>query len=483
MTTTILTQNVDFFTGDSGEDTILGLNGGDILNGAAGDDTIYGGDGNDILTGGTGADSLYGGSGIDTASYFAEDHKVDADLESDSAWVNGVKDTLDGIENLTGTEFSDVLKGNALANTLAGNFGADTLWGRGGNDKLYGGAANDSLIGGEGGDLLDGGSGRDKALYVFSGEGVIVNLVTGTGLGGEAQNDTLISIEDVDGSAHDDIITGNSLDNTIMGYGGNDTLSGGRGNDELMGGDGNDIINGGMGNDIIYATAGEDSYNGGGGFGYDSDTLSYMMSDGGVDIDLQNNSASGGFADDHTIVSIENLFGSVHGDTLRGNGFGNTLRGYVGDDEINGRGGADMLHGEHGNDEIKGGDGDDVIIGGEGRDVMEGDAGADRFVFENVLHSGTTNATRDIIEDFEQGIDKIDLSGFDGRPGTPVPGHQPLDFLGEDSFNVIVGHAELRFRHNDGRTIIEIDTDYDGVANTAIRLDGIYDLTLSDFIL
>ena len=50
----------------SGNDTIQGSIGGDVLNGGAGRDRLYGGAGNDVLNGGTGSDRLYGNSGNDT---------------------------------------------------------------------------------------------------------------------------------------------------------------------------------------------------------------------------------------------------------------------------------------------------------------------------------------------------------------------------------------------------------------------------------
>ena len=72
--------------------------------------------------------------------------------------------------------------------------------GRGGNDLLRGGAGADTLHGGDGG---------DTASYFFGASGVTVDLVFGTGTGGEAQGDTLIGIEGVTGStAGGDTLTG-----------------------------------------------------------------------------------------------------------------------------------------------------------------------------------------------------------------------------------------------------------------------------------
>ncbi|MEJ5167710.1 MAG: calcium-binding protein, partial [Arcobacteraceae bacterium] len=77
-----------------------------------------------------------------------------------------------------------------------------------------------------------------------------------------------------------------------------------------------------------------------------------------------------------TIFEIENLFGSVQNDILRGDTNGNTLHGHSGNDVIYGIGGANFLIG---------GQGDDTLIGGSGVDRYDGgdeDAG--------VGYTGTT---------------------------------------------------------------------------------------------
>jgi hypothetical protein len=85
---------------------------------------------------------------------------------------------------------------------------------------------------------------------------VIVNLATGTGLGGDAQGDKLTSIENVIGSDVNffaDDLTGNDAANRLEGLAGYDTLTGGRGNDTLLGGSEGDqfIWNNGDGSDFV----------------------------------------------------------------------------------------------------------------------------------------------------------------------------------------------------------------------------------------
>ena len=57
--------------------------------------------------------------------------------------------------------------------------------------------------------------------------------------------DTLISIENVVGTASDDVLIGNSGANRLESYAGNDVLTGGAGSRCAVGGAGNDSLNGG----------------------------------------------------------------------------------------------------------------------------------------------------------------------------------------------------------------------------------------------
>ncbi|WP_037006399.1 calcium-binding protein, partial [Pseudomonas asplenii] len=116
-----------------------------------------------------------------------------------------------------------VINGTSGADTLVGTTGADELYGFAGNDSLDGGAGNDLLDGGAGADVLNGGAGTDTASYANSTAGVTVNLVTGTGVGGDAQGDTLIGIERVVGSAFNDTLTAQTNGHSLVGGQGNDT--------------------------------------------------------------------------------------------------------------------------------------------------------------------------------------------------------------------------------------------------------------------
>jgi Ca2+-binding RTX toxin-like protein len=212
------TAFADDIFGFGGKDILFGFLGNDRLDGGLGDDQLFGDVGNDTLIGGAGADRLDGGAGVDTADYFGASAGVFVSL---STGIGGsgdaTGDRLIDVENLVGSSFNDVLTGSAGANVLVAGFGNDAIEGLGGADTL------------------DGGDGVDTASYVSSAAGVIVDLALGAGLGGDATNDTLISIENVFGSGFADILTGDAQANLIIGAGGADRLVGGRGADLLVG--------------------------------------------------------------------------------------------------------------------------------------------------------------------------------------------------------------------------------------------------------
>jgi Ca2+-binding RTX toxin-like protein len=255
-------------------------------------------------------------------------------------------------------------------------------------------AGNDILKGGGGADVLNGGWGRDTASYVDSHAAVTVNLMNGTGQGGTAQGDTLISIEDVIGSSYDDLIYGSDASNT---------LTGGFGNDTLKGGGGVDTLDGGAGNDNLWVDTTGDIASGGAGI----DTLVLGRS---MTVSL----ASGelfegihGHTHDPTpkVTGIENVSGSALADRIIGSDGANVLHGNDGDDSIDGRAG---------NDTIVGGWGDDKISGGLGADQLTGGFGNDTFFFRTLDASTLQNGKpQDVILDFVRGSDKIDLFDLD----------------------------------------------------------------------
>jgi len=245
--------------GEGGDDMILGRSGHDFLLGGAGDDIIDGGFGNDILRGGPGADTLIGGIGKDWAQYNTAGAGVTLSLATGGTGGEAAGDSFSEIENIRGSGFADDLTGDAARNlimagagddTIDGGAGPDVLYGEAGDDTITGGADGDELYGGAGADVLDGGGGNDWARYDTSPAGVTVNLATGTGLGGDAEGDTLAGIEFLWGSAFADTLTGDGCVNMIRGGGGDDVIRSGGGNDILEGHGGADIFIFGAGDGI-----------------------------------------------------------------------------------------------------------------------------------------------------------------------------------------------------------------------------------------
>ena len=151
------------------------------------------------------------------------------------------------------------------ANTETDIAGDDFLRSDAGNQRLNGLGGDDVLVGGAGADILDGGDGTDSASYFNHPADIEINLETGTGKGGDAEGDVLISIEGILGGTGDDRLTGNNADNVISGTGGNDILNGGAGNDSLNGNSDDDRLDGGSGNDRLNGGGGDDTLIGGNG--------------------------------------------------------------------------------------------------------------------------------------------------------------------------------------------------------------------------
>jgi Ca2+-binding RTX toxin-like protein len=318
-------------------------NGADTIYGFGGNDTISGLGGNDEIKGGGGADAINGGSGIDTANYSDSSEGVLVSLASGLGFGGTAEgDTLTNVENLTGSSHDDWLVGNGSSNVLTGLEGNDILDGGDGADTLYGDSGNDTLKGGGGADTLNGGSGIDTANYNGSDAGVFVSLYHDTASGGDAAGDELNSIENLTGSAHDDVLWGNDGANVLKGQAGDDTLKGYGGADTLWGGDGADYLDGGTGIDTMFGGQGNDSYvvdNAG-------DVVSESSGEG---TDLVRTSIN------YTLgANVENLSTTSASGTsalsLTGNSLANTITGNDGDNAINGGGGGDTMIGNGGDD-------------------------------------------------------------------------------------------------------------------------------------
>tara|TARA_R110002167_G_scaffold18526_6_gene69290 strand:+ start:302 stop:4021 length:3720 start_codon:yes stop_codon:yes gene_type:complete len=172
----------------------------------------------------------------------------------------------------------------------------------------------------------------------------------------------------------------------VHGSFGNDVLTGGDGADVLFGEDGDDVISGGAGNDFLQGGRGDNVIDGGTGI----DTLIYAGLTRGVDLDLAAGTATAAGRDQ--ISGIENVYGSIWADHLRGDAGSNLLFGSDGADILDGRGGADTLVGGAGADTLTGGDGDDTFVfgTGDGADVITDLSTGDRLVIHGYTGSRQT---------------------------------------------------------------------------------------------
>ena len=101
----------------------------------------------------------------------------------------------------------------------------------------------------------------------------------------------------------------------------------------------------------------------------------YADSNQAVQIDL----AAHGLGD----VSIRNVSGSDHDDSITGNNQDNMISGGVGSDSLDGGEGNDDLDGGTGSDDLDGGKGDDNLDGGAGADNIDGGDGKDVASYNN----------------------------------------------------------------------------------------------------
>ena len=115
---------------------VVGGSGADSLFGGNLNDKLFGGPGSDLIIGNLGNDVLDGGSGIDTVSYATATSRVEVSLTNGRAVGGAGTDTLLAFENLTGSNFNDLLTGNSGANIIRGGLGTDSIIGGGGTDSI-----------------------------------------------------------------------------------------------------------------------------------------------------------------------------------------------------------------------------------------------------------------------------------------------------------------------------------------------------------
>lgn len=260
----------------------------------------------------------------------------------DTVVVGGAGINLNPAES---TDDADVTINGSAAVTVDGLAGQDALSVAGGEGTgapaagtLNGGDDDDRLAGATGGSSFDGGAGEDTIDYTGA-NGVNVDLGAGGASHTGGGTDAITAIENALGSPGNDVVTGTPQANT------------------LSGGDGDDRIDGRAGDDVLDGAA-------------DRDTVRFRTSDGGVEVDLRDGTATGD--GDDTLAAFENVMGTKKADTIRGDGGRNKLAGGAGGDELLGQDGSDFVTGGPGNDRVNGQGGADALFGRAGRDQLDG---------------------------------------------------------------------------------------------------------------
>ncbi|WP_133407096.1 calcium-binding protein [Parashewanella tropica] len=310
-------------------------------------------------------------------------HKAEVDLATNTNKVTVVRETnvsIDGniphsqalnaadetlvrtesiyeFENITGTKYQDTLRGTETSNRLRGGEGNDVLEGRGGDDILLGGLGRDVLKGGEGSDTASWADIKGP-LHGHYG-GIKASLFTNKSTIAGRDEDSLESIENLEGSKFDDHLIGNNSANVIDGGSGKDTIEGHGGNDTFI------VRNYSTSKTSASAPVSVvgNSIDG----GADTDTLDFRFfePDHGVRIDLAHNIIRGLKSGNNQLISsfknIEIFSGSKGNDQFFGSDNSDTFIGNEGEDVILAEGGDDQLIGGLGRDRINGGKGIDTV--------------------------------------------------------------------------------------------------------------------------
>ena len=400
-----------------------------------------------------------GGAGFEltnTGSITANDGEaVDIDAGTgvfsiyNAGFIGGVSNTLELNVDIADTSVNELLN----SGTITATFGAAVLFAHGDSGIMR--ILNSGTVLGttfaffssRDGDVFLNNSGvitglSNAAISLGAGDNVIRNTGEITG-----------NIVTQSGADYLDN-TGGVINGIVLSGAGDDTLLGGDSSDFFLGGDNNDTVSGRGGDDILDGEGGDDLVVGGAG----NDDMA-----GGTENDTMNGNAGD-----------DSILGEDGNDILVGQDGSDLLEGGDGLDTMDGGTGDDTLEGGDGNDILRGRNGEDELAGGDGRDFLTGGQGADSFVFR-ALTDTVVGANRDQILDFEQGVDLIVVAGL--SPGV-------FEFKGTAAFDTGVANPELRlFETPTGSTIVQIDSNGDGVADAEIRVAGVTGLTADDFVL
>jgi Ca2+-binding RTX toxin-like protein len=337
--------------GDSG-DNILYLQGeGGVIEGGPGNDTLEienisglmsGGDGDDIffVGGGDVSATIEGGDGADRLEFSALADDITVSINPSGqrvlSWQTQTVTLLDEVESFDFFDmtlsYADMTPVPAVTGTEAG----EVLSGTESREGISALGGNDWITPNLGNDTIDGGAGTDMLSYADLGNiGVNIDLSAGQAflLNGNLQ--VFSSIENVTGTSGADNLTGDTDSNLLRGLGGADLFRASGGADRIEGGAGSDLLRAGE----FFETIDND-----------------------VSVSLLRGRIWEGEGTGTRLASIEHLRTGGGDDMLTGDHGANRLESTDGDDTLMGNGGDDLIYG---------GFGEDVALFGKNQDQYE----------------------------------------------------------------------------------------------------------------
>jgi Ca2+-binding RTX toxin-like protein len=495
--------------GTAAGETIHGLAGGDVINGGGGDDVIVGGTGKDMMTGGTGHDRF--------AFEFAADAALGGSYRDVIQDFTHGQDVIDvsAIDAKVGTAAHDVFSwiGTSNFSGVAGQLRYQVV----GSYTVVSGDTNGDKV-------ADFEIGLAGNLALLSSD-----VLFGAPLPAAAALMGWSSVADAPNTSPLNNIAGASVVDYLKGSTGADYITGGQGNDWISAGAGDDLIQGGVGRDYLTGGAGADTFSyasvnelgdlitdfaagqdkislanlaglpaaaqgaswswlGTGAYTGHALELRYAQNgastfvtadlDGDKKSDIQLELSGQISLNGSDFVVATNGIAATSFATAQSAAGLNAVTGTSGADTLNGTAAADSITGGAGNDKINGGAGEDFIWGGLGTDTLTGGTGQDHFVFDAKPDSSPGSA-RDVITDFTQREDVIDLSQLDAIAASPA--NDAFSWIGQSAFSGAAG--QLRASAYSYGTVIQGDINGDKVTDFEILLSKSLELTSHDFLL